>query len=74
MRVVVDTNVLISGVFFGGVPSRILEAWRDEKFELVVSPGIVEEYRRVGEKLADQFPNAWFIEWDSTQSDIHTRS
>ncbi|MBI2403438.1 MAG: PIN domain-containing protein [Gemmatimonadetes bacterium] len=39
MRVVVDTNVLMSGVFFGGVPGRILEAWRDGKLTLVVSPG-----------------------------------
>lgn len=55
MRVVVDTNVLISGVFFGGMPSRILEAWRDGSFEIVVSPEILEEYRRVGEKLAARF-------------------
>ncbi len=55
MKVVVDTNVLVSGVFFGGVPARVLEAWRDEKIELVVSPEILEEYRRVGEKLEQQF-------------------
>ena len=56
MRVVVDTNVLVSGVFFGGVPSRVLEAWRDGLIELVVSPEILEEYRRVGEELARRFP------------------
>jgi len=55
MKVVVDTNVLISGVFFGGMPSRVLEAWRDGKIDLVVSPDIVEEYRRVGEELAARF-------------------
>ena len=56
MKVVVDTNVLISGVFFGGMPSQVLEAWRDGKIELVVSPDILEEYRRVGEELAARFP------------------
>jgi len=56
MKVVVDTNVLISGVFFGGMPSRVLEAWRDGRIDLVVSPDILEEYRRVGEDLAAQFP------------------
>jgi len=56
MKVVVDTNVLISGVFFGGMPSRVLEAWRDGRIGLVVSPEILEEYRRVGEELAAQFP------------------
>jgi len=55
MRVVVDTNVVVSGVFFGGMPSRVLEAWRDGKFDLVVSPEISDEYRRVGEKLAARF-------------------
>jgi len=56
MKVVVDTNVLISGVFFGGMPSRVLEAWRDGKIGLVVTPEILEEYRRVGEELEAQFP------------------
>jgi putative PIN family toxin of toxin-antitoxin system len=55
MKVVVDTNVLISGVFFGGMPSRVLEAWREGKYHLVVTPEILEEYRRVGEELATRF-------------------
>ena len=37
MKVVLDTNVLISGVFFSGPPRPILEAWRDGRVELVVS-------------------------------------
>ena len=52
MRVVLDTNVLVSGVFFSGLPRRILEAWRDRRVELVVSLEILEEYRRVGERLS----------------------
>ena len=55
MKVVVDTNVLVSGVFFGGMPSKILEAWRDKGIDVVVSPDILEEYRRVGEHLETQF-------------------
>ena len=55
MKVVVDTNVVISGVFFGGMPSRILEVWRDKRIDVVVSPDILEEYRRVGEQLETQF-------------------
>ena len=56
MRVILDTNVFISGVFFSGPPYRILEAWRDGKLQLVVSQEILEEYRRVGGTLAEQFP------------------
>ncbi|HEX2465913.1 MAG TPA: putative toxin-antitoxin system toxin component, PIN family [Thermoanaerobaculia bacterium] len=56
MRIVLDTNVFVSGVFFGGPPGRILEAWRDGSAEIVVSREILEEYVRVGEELAVKFP------------------
>ncbi len=51
MRVVLDTNVFVSGVFFSGPPFQILSAWRDSRIQLVVSAEILEEYRRVGERL-----------------------
>lgn len=56
MRIVVDTNVLMSGIFFGGVPGRILTAWREGRFELAVSPDIADEYARAGGRLAQRFP------------------
>jgi len=56
VRIVLDTNVFVSGVFFGGPPLRILRAWRDATLFLVLSPEIFEEYTRVGEELAKQFP------------------
>lgn len=37
MRVVLDTKVLVSGIFFKGPPMRILEAWAARKFELIVT-------------------------------------
>ena len=55
MRVVLDTNVFVSGVFFSGPPNIILQAWRDGKIKLVVSAEILEEYRRIGELLAARF-------------------
>ena len=48
MRVVLDTNVLVSGIFFKGPPMRILEAWAARRFELIVTFEILSEYRRVG--------------------------
>ena len=56
MRVVLDTNVLVSGVFFTGPPYRILRAWRDGQVQLVISAEIVDEYHRVGEAMAERFP------------------
>ena len=56
MKVVLDTNVFISGVFFSGPPYQILEAWRDGKIQLVLSESILEEYLRVAEVLSKRFP------------------
>ena len=57
MRLVLDTNVMISGVYFSGPPYDILDAWRRGRIEFVVSVEILDEYRRVGEQLANQFPS-----------------
>jgi putative PIN family toxin of toxin-antitoxin system len=57
VKVILDTNVLVSGVFFSGTPYRILKAWQDGKIQIVLSPEILDEYRRVGEILAEDHPN-----------------
>ena len=54
LKVVMDTNVFVSGVFFSGPPYQILKAWQSGEFELVASPEILDEYRRVGEILAEE--------------------
>ena len=57
MRIILDTNVVISGIFFAGPPYQILKAWREGKLHLLISEEILAEYRRVGETLALQFPS-----------------
>jgi hypothetical protein len=48
MRIVLDANVLVSAVLSpDGTPARILEAWRAEQFDVVISDAIVEEIDRV---------------------------
>lgn len=56
MRVILDTNVFVAGVFFSGPPYAILDAWRRGRVSLVVSPEILDEYRRVTHQLATKFP------------------
>lgn len=56
MRIVLDTNVFISGIFFSGPPHRILQGWREGRVQLVLTPEILEEYRRVAEVLHGKFP------------------
>lgn len=55
MKIVLDTNVLMSGIFFRGNPNRILEAWREDRLQLVVSAEILAEYAEVAERLAAEF-------------------
>ncbi len=63
MRVVVDTNVFVSGVFFSGPPHEILHAWRDRRVELVLSPEILAEYQATGDELAAEFPEVDLAPW-----------
>ena len=40
MRAIIDTNVFVSGIFFHGPPYAILDAWRDGRLKLIVSPAM----------------------------------
>ena len=44
MRVVIDTNVVLSGLIKpGSVPGQVLRAWRDGSIRLVLSEFLIEE-------------------------------
>jgi putative PIN family toxin of toxin-antitoxin system len=48
LRIVIDTNVLLSGLMIPeGTPGRIIAAWRKRNFDLVVSEPMLEELARV---------------------------
>lgn len=47
MRVVLDSNVLLSGLMYPeGTPGRIVRAWREGRFDLVISLQQIEEIGR----------------------------
>lgn len=52
MKVVIDTNVFVSAVFWSGHPLTIIEAWIDGKFQLMLTEEIYDEYSRVLKILA----------------------
>lgn len=56
MKVVLDTNVLISGIYFGGLPGKILEAWGARQLKLLVSTEVIQEYLNVAVRLTDRYP------------------
>lgn len=55
MKIVLDTNVLMSGIFFDGPPHEILKLWWDGQIELLISDAIFEEYQRVGLVLTKKY-------------------
>jgi len=57
VRAVLDTNVVISAIFFGGMPLKIVRAAFAKKVELVASRAVLREYREVAERLHVQFPS-----------------
>jgi putative PIN family toxin of toxin-antitoxin system len=50
MRVVVDTNVLISS-FFGGNPKKVIDLWKAGDITLCLSKPIIDEYLDVLQRL-----------------------
>ena len=47
MIATLDTNVLVSGTVFGGIPGSIINAAVDRRFTLALSPAILSEYENV---------------------------
>ena len=53
LRVVVDTNVLLSGIAYpGSIPGKIIAVWRHGSIDVLLSSFILEELRRVLPRLA----------------------
>src|SRR3989338_8009316 len=47
MKVVLDTNVFVSGIHWNGSSEKVLRAWMNKDFELVSSLPIIEELVRI---------------------------
>jgi putative PIN family toxin of toxin-antitoxin system len=47
VRVVLDVNVIVSALLApSGTPARIVEAWQDGRFDILVSPLLLAELQR----------------------------
>jgi putative PIN family toxin of toxin-antitoxin system len=46
-RVVIDTNVVISALLFGGEPAELIPLWKSGRIKPLASNEIVDEYLRV---------------------------
>lgn len=59
MKIVVDTNVFISGIFWGGLPGKILEMWSDTSVQVLFSNEILSEYVEVIKRIAPEISDHW---------------
>jgi uncharacterized protein len=57
MKVILDTNVVVSGIFFGGKPVEVLQQFAHRRFTLVISHEMLTEYLRVVEDVNQHYPN-----------------
>lgn len=54
MKIVIDTNVLISGVFFGGFPGKILSAVVNREITACATAEIIDEYEEIIQEMIDR--------------------
>jgi len=47
IRVVIDTNVLVSAILFGGTPGELIPLWESGRIKPLASKEIIDEYIKV---------------------------
>ena len=60
MNIVIDTNVVISGTFFGGAPRRILEAVVEKTVSAFATSEIVDEYSEIVDEMIRRKQDRFF--------------
>ena len=64
MRIVLDANVVISGIFWGGPPQQILKRWLEGKLTLVMSAPILAEYQDVLRRMTGDKGTDIYAKWN----------
>ena len=63
MKVVLDTNIFISGIFWKGDSNKVILNWKEEKFTLVTSLEAVSEILKILKdfkiRLSDDIIKEW---------------
>lgn len=82
MRVVVDTNVLVSS-FFGRIPRDVIDCWKRGEITLCVSRDLIDEYvevlNRLGlqadlvQELLELFASGYYLVFAASTSPLQVR-
>jgi len=63
VKVVFDTNVVVSACFWRGAPFRCLGAWAESHVTAAISPALLAEYQEVFEELRLDYPDRKYVDW-----------
>ena len=47
IRVVIDTNVFVPAILFGGIPGELIPLWKNNRIKPLASKAIIDEYIKV---------------------------
>jgi putative PIN family toxin of toxin-antitoxin system len=72
LKVVFDTNVVVSATFWRGAPFDCLSRWANGRCEAVVSPELLAEYHATIEELRQEYPHHRSVEWAIALSEAAT--
>ncbi|MFZ2486305.1 MAG: putative toxin-antitoxin system toxin component, PIN family [Candidatus Rickettsiella isopodorum] len=56
IKLVLDINVFVSGIFWSAPPAKILNAWHEKRIKIIYSLEILDEYSRVSDILFRKYP------------------
>ena len=74
MNVVVDTNVVVSAIFWPGESRDCLVLWAKRRFHLAITIPIFEEYREIAERVAQRVrkvdPEPW-LRWIERRARVY---
>lgn len=57
MKIVLDTNVVVSGILFGGMPSKVLEIVMEDDYQVILSEEIMHEYIKTLDRIYKKIKN-----------------
>lgn len=74
MNVVLDTNVVVSGIYWPGESRECLVAWARRRFHLALTAAVFAEYCDVAQRLRVKFskvnPEPW-LKWIEAKAKVY---
>ena len=63
LDVVLDTNIIISGLGWGGIPGKIIDLWKKGKINICLSAEVLEEYLELIDRVMSKAGEScdWFL-------------